>query len=268
MCWCFYPVSAISESWQIYSVSVVLHPLFFVALRLYHCSHAYRIASKTAIFQKHSKPRIILSTNVAETSLTVPGIRAVVDVGTARMSRYSVRSKVQRLPIEKISQASANQRMGRCGREAPGVCIRLYSEEDFDARAEFTEPEILRTNLSSVILQMASMRLGDINTFPFVEAPDPKFINDGYRTLQELAAIDDKRKLTKLGARLARLPVDPRLGRMLLAAADEGCVSEMLTIVSALSRTRPTANDHLKNEQHRMKCMQNLIMSNQTSWHG
>ncbi len=211
-------------------------------------------ADQNRIFQKHTKPRIILSTNVAETSLTVPGIRAVVDVGTARMSRYSVRSKVQRLPIEKISQASANQRMGRCGREAPGVCIRLYSEEDFDARPEFTEPEILRTNLSSVILQMASMRLGDINTFPFVESPDAKFINDGYRTLQELAAIDDKRKLTKLGRRLARLPVDPRLGRMLLAAADEGCVSEMLIIVSALSvqdpRERPFEKRAAADEMH------------------
>jgi len=206
------------------------------------------------IFQTHSQPRIVLSTNVAETSLTVPGIRAVVDAGYARMSRYSVRSKVQRLPIEKISQASANQRMGRCGREAPGVCIRLYSEEDFDARLEFTEPEILRTNLSSVILQMASMRLGEIDSFPFVEAPDGKFINDGYRTLQELAAIDDKRKLTKLGQRLARLPVDPRLGRMLLAAADEGCVSEMLIIVSALSvqdpRERPFEKRAAADELH------------------
>jgi len=211
-------------------------------------------SEQNRIFQKHTKPRIILSTNVAETSLTVPGIRAVVDVGTARMSRYSVRSKVQRLPIEKISQASANQRMGRCGREAPGVCIRLYSEEDFDARAEFTEPEILRTNLSSVILQMASMRLGDINTFPFVEAPDSKFINDGYRTLQELAAIDGARKLTKLGRRLARLPVDPRLGRMLLAASDESCVSEMLIIVSALSvqdpRERPFEKRAAADEMH------------------
>ncbi len=211
-------------------------------------------SEQNRIFQKHTRPRIVLSTNVAETSLTVPGIRAVVDAGYARMSRYSVRSKVQRLPIEKISQASANQRMGRCGREAPGVCIRLYSEEDFDTRTEFTEPEILRTNLSSVILQMASMRLGEIDSFPFVEAPDGKFINDGYRTLQELAAIDDKRKLTTLGRRLARLPVDPRLGRMLLAAADEGCVSEMLIIVSALSvqdpRERPFDKRAAADEMH------------------
>jgi len=215
-------------------------------------------SEQNRIFQKHTQPRIVLATNVAETSLTVPGIRAVVDAGVARMSRYSVRSKVQRLPIEKISQASANQRKGRCGREAPGVCIRLYSEEDFDARPEFTEPEILRTNLSSVILQMASMRLGDIESFPFVEAPESKFINDGFRTLQELAAIDKKRALTKLGRRLSRLPVDPRLGRMLLAAADEGCVSEMLIIVSALSvqdpRDRPfekrEAADNLHAEFH------------------
>ncbi len=211
-------------------------------------------AEQNRIFQKHSKPRIILATNVAETSLTVPGIRAVVDVGLARMSRYSVRSKVQRLPIEKVSQASANQRMGRCGREAPGVCIRLYSEDDFDARAEFTEPEILRTNLSSVILQMATMRLGRIDQFPFVEAPDSKFINDGYRTLQELGALNNKRELTSLGRRLAKLPVDPRLGRMLLAAADEGCVNEVLTIVSALSvqdpRDRPFDKRQAADELH------------------
>jgi len=211
-------------------------------------------AEQNRIFQKHSAPRIVLATNVAETSLTVPGIRAVVDTGYARMSRYSVRSKVQRLPIEKVSQASANQRMGRCGREAPGTCIRLYSEEDFVSRREFTEPEILRTNLSSVILQMASMRLGDIDSFPFVEAPESRFINDGYRSLQELAAIDADRALTSLGRRLARLPIDPRLGRMLLAAADEGCVNEVLTIVSALSvqdpRDRPFDKRQAADEVH------------------
>ncbi len=211
-------------------------------------------AEQNRIFQSHTAPRIVLATNVAETSLTVPGIRAVVDPGYARMSRYSVRSKVQRLPIEKVSQASANQRKGRCGREAPGICIRLYSEEDFDSRAEFTEPEILRTNLSSVILQMSSMKLGSIDNFPFVESPDSKFINDGYRTLQELAALDEKRQLTTLGKRLARLPIDPRLGRMLLASADEGCVSEVLTIVSALSvqdpRERPFDKRQAADEQH------------------
>lgn len=211
-------------------------------------------SEQNAIFQKHSRARIVLATNVAETSLTVPGIRAVIDTGYARMSRYSVRSKVQRLPIEKISQASANQRKGRCGREAPGVCIRLYSEDDFDARPEFTEPEILRTNLSSVILQMASMKLGSIDDFPFVQSPEAKFINDGYRTLQELAALDAKRQLTPLGKRLARLPIDPRLGRMLLASADEGCVKEVLTIVSALSvqdpRERPFEKRQAADELH------------------
>ena len=211
-------------------------------------------ADQNRIFQPHGRPRIVLATNVAETSLTVPGIRAVVDTGLARMSRYSVRSKVQRLPIERISRASADQRKGRCGREAPGVCIRLYSEEDFDARPEFTEPEILRTNLAAVILQMASMKLGRIDEFPFVEAPEGKFVNDGYRTLQELAALDDKRSLTPIGRRLARLPVDPRLGRMLLAAADEGCVNEVLTIVSALSiqdpRERPFEKRQAADELH------------------
>ncbi|MFK7889300.1 MAG: ATP-dependent RNA helicase HrpA [Granulosicoccus sp.] len=211
-------------------------------------------ADQNRIFQSHKAPRIVLATNVAETSLTVPGIRAVVDTGYARMSRYSVRSKVQRLPIEKISQASANQRMGRCGREAPGVCIRLYSEEDFLSRREFTEPEILRTNLSSVILQMASMKLGRIDDFPFVQAPDSKFVNDGYRTLQELGALDTARALTPLGKGLARLPIDPRLARMLLASADEGCVNDVLTIVSALSiqdpRERPFDKRQAADEMH------------------
>ncbi len=211
-------------------------------------------AEQNKVFQNHTKPRIVIATNVAETSLTVPGIRSVVDTGFARMSRYSVRSKVQRLPIERISQASANQRMGRCGRLAPGVCIRLYSEDDFDARAEFTEPEILRTNLSSVILQMATLKLGAIDEFPFIEPPDSKYINDGYRNLQELSALDNKRTLTPLGKRIARLPIDPRLARMLFAAADEGSVSEVLTIVSALSvqdpRERPFEKRAAADEQH------------------
>lgn len=211
-------------------------------------------AEQNRVFQSHSKPRIILSTNVAETSLTVPGIRSVVDTGFARVSRYSVRSKVQRLPVERISQASANQRSGRCGRLAPGVCIRLYSEEDFDARDEFTQPEILRTNLSSVILQMSTLNLGAIDAFPFIEPPDAKFINDGYRNLQELNALDDKRNITPLGKQLGRLPVDPRLARMLIAAVDEGAVSEVLTIVSALSvqdpRERPFDKRGAADEQH------------------
>lgn len=211
-------------------------------------------AEQNKIFASHNSRRIVLSTNVAETSLTVPGIRYVVDFGLARMSRYSVRSKVQRLPIEKISQASANQRKGRCGREAAGVCIRLYSEEDFNNRMEFTEPEILRTNLASVILQMESMQLGHVESFPFVESPESKFINDGYRLLHEIEAVDNKRKLTKLGRSMAKLPIDPRLARMLFAARDEGCVSEILTIVSALSvqdpRERPMDHQQAADQQH------------------
>ncbi len=211
-------------------------------------------ADQSRIFQAHTAPRIVLATNVAETSLTVPGIRSVIDTGLARVSRYSVRSQIQRLPVEKISQASANQRKGRCGRVAPGVCIRLYDEEDFDARPEFTEPEILRTNLAAVILQMRSMALGAIDSFPFVEAPEPRFVNDGYRTLQELAALDTARELTPLGKRLARLPIDPRLGRMVLAAVDEGALDEVLTIVSALSvqdpRDRPFDKRQAADELH------------------
>ena len=211
-------------------------------------------AEQARIFNPHSTKRIVLATNVAETSLTVPGIRYVVDAGLARMSRYSVRSKVQRLPIEKVSRASANQRKGRCGREAPGVCIRLYSEDDFDQRAEFTEPEILRTNLASVILQMEVSRLGKMENFPFVEAPDARLINDGYQLLVELGAVDSKKRLTPLGRKLARLPIDPRLARMLIEAQREGSVAEVLTIVSALSvqdpRERPMAKQQAADELH------------------
>lgn len=211
-------------------------------------------AEQAKIFNEHSGRRIVLATNVAETSLTVPGIRYVVDSGLARMSRYSARSKVQRLPIERVSQASANQRKGRCGREAPGVCIRLYSEDDFDERAEFTEPEILRTNLASVILQMESSRLGKMEDFPFVEAPNTRLINDGYQLLLELGAVNDKRGVTALGKKLARLPIDPRLARMLLEAQNEGSVAEVLTIVSALSvqdpRERPMAKQQAADELH------------------
>src|SRR5207245_2028460 len=153
--------------------------------------------------------------------------------GMARISRYSPRTKVQRLPIERISQASADQRKGRCGRTAEGVCIRLYSEEDFNARPQFTEPEILRTNLASVILQMKALRLGEIQDFPFVEPPDYKAIRDGFATLHELGAIDENNELTRLGADLARLPIDPRIGRMVLAAVDEGCIREVLIIAAA-----------------------------------
>ncbi|MGZ4554047.1 MAG: ATP-dependent RNA helicase HrpA, partial [Mycobacteriaceae bacterium] len=188
--------------------------------------------------------RVVLATNVAETSLTVPGIRYVVDPGTARISRYSVRTKVQRLPIEPVSQASANQRAGRCGRVADGICIRLYSEEDFLSRPEFTDPEILRTNLASVILQMSALGLGDVAAFPFVEPPDSRSIRDGVGLLEELGALDPKepdphKRLTRAGRELAQLPVDPRMARMLLQAHRNGCLAEVLVIVAALSIQDP-----------------------------
>ena len=200
-------------------------------------------AEQHRVFSSHTGRRIVLATNVAETSLTVPGIRYVVDPGTARMSRYSARTKVQRLPIEPISQASANQRAGRCGRVAPGVCIRLYDEEDFVSRPEFTEPEILRTNLASVILQMTAADLGAIATFPFVEAPDSSQINDGLRLLSELGALSsglgERPKLTSIGRRLAQIPVDPRMGRMLLAGERLGCLAEIMIIVAGMSIQDP-----------------------------
>ncbi len=196
-------------------------------------------AEQDRVFKAHRGRRIVLATNVAETSLTVPGIRFVIDSGLARISRYSHRTKVQRLPIESISQASANQRAGRCGRVAPGVCFRLYAEEDFDARPQYTDPEIRRTNLASVILQMSLMRLGDVADFPFMDPPDSRYISDGYRLLQELQAVDHNREITELGRTLARLPLDPRLARMLLAAEQENCLDELLIITSALSVQDP-----------------------------
>ncbi len=196
-------------------------------------------ARQAKIFAPHQRRHIILATNVAETSLTIPGIRYVIDRGYARISRYNRRSKVQQLPVEKISHASAEQRKGRCGRVADGICIRLYSEEDYASRPEFTEPEILRTNLASVILQMKALNLPDIRDFPFINKPDPRFINDGLRLLTELKAIDADDHLTRPGKQLARLPLDPRLGCMLLAANELGCVSELLIIVSALSAQDP-----------------------------
>jgi len=198
--------------------------------------------------------RVVLATNVAETSLTVPGIKYVVDPGTARISRYSHRTKVQRLPIEPISQASANQRKGRSGRTSDGICIRLYSEEDFCSRPEFTDPEILRTNLASVILQMAAIGLGDIPKFPFIDPPDARNIADGLTLLAELNAFKDGR-ITGLGRKLARLPVDPRIGRMILEADRNGCVREMLIIASALSiqdpRERPAEAQQAADDKHR-----------------
>ncbi|PKQ54683.1 ATP-dependent RNA helicase HrpA [Vibrio cholerae] len=212
------------------------------------------------IFQPHAGRRIVLATNVAETSLTVPGIKYVIDPGTARISRYSYRTKVQRLPIEPISQASANQRKGRCGRTEEGICIRLYSEEDFLSRPEFTDPEILRTNLASVILQMTALGLGDIEAFPFVEAPDKRNIQDGVRLLEELGAINDqikdpKKRLTESGKQLARLPIDPRLARMVLEASKFGCLKEVMIIASALSiqdpRERPSDKQQSADDKHR-----------------
>lgn len=191
------------------------------------------------VFQPGGRRRIVLATNVAETSVTVPGIRYVIDSGLARISRYSYRTKVQRLPIEPISQASANQRAGRCGRLGPGICIRLYAEEDYLARPEFTEPEILRTNLAAVILQMKAMRLGEVEDFPFIDPPDRRYINDGYKLLHELGAVDAQRNLTELGRKLARLPIDPRLGRILLQAERESCLSEALVIAAVLSIQDP-----------------------------
>ena len=216
------------------------------------------------IFEPHRGRRVVLSTNVAETSLTVPGVRYVVDTGTARVSRYSKRLKVQRLPIEPVSQASADQRAGRCGRVAPGICIRLYSEDDFESRPEFTEPEILRTNLASVILQMTAIGLGDVDRFPFVEAPDAASVRDGYLLLEELAAIEPEtrtrrsrrggRRLTASGRRLARLPVDPRLGRMILESERLHCTREVLVIAAALSirdvRERPTEHRARADQLH------------------
>jgi ATP-dependent helicase HrpA len=211
-------------------------------------------AAQHRVFRPHGQPRVVLATNVAETSLTVPGIRSVVDAGTARISRYDARLKVQRLPIEPISQASADQRKGRSGRTAPGVCIRLYSEEDFEQRPRFTDPEILRTSLASVILQMAAIGLGDIERFPFLDPPDRRQVRDGITLLQELGALDDAGKLTRTGRRLAQLPVDPRLGRMVLEADRLHCADEVVVIAAALSiqdpRERPADQQAQADQSH------------------
>ncbi|MGR9116648.1 MAG: ATP-dependent RNA helicase HrpA [Gammaproteobacteria bacterium] len=212
------------------------HPSGYEILPLYS---KLSVSEQERVFKPKGNLRIVLATNVAETSLTVPGIRCVIDTGHARISRYSHRSKIQRLPIEKISQASANQRAGRCGRVAEGICIRLYSEDNYRARPEFTEPEILRTNLSSVILQMIALKLGDIEDFPFVEPPEDKMIRDGKTALHEVNALDKQGNLTETGRQLAKLPTDPKLARMLLAAAENHCLTEVAIIVAALSIQDP-----------------------------
>jgi ATP-dependent helicase HrpA len=209
-------------------------------------------SEQNKVFSVHSARRIVLATNVAETSLTVPGIKYVIDPGTARISRYSVRSKVQRLPIEPISQASANQRAGRCGRVSDGICIRLYSEDDYLSRDVFTDPEILRTNLASVILQMMALGLGKVDDFPFVQPPDSRSINDGFKLLEELGAIDNKlgrQGLTHQGRQLARLPIDPRYARMVIEANKQNCLSEVLIIAAGLSIQDPKERPQDKKQQ-------------------
>ncbi|CAN7425968.1 ATP-dependent RNA helicase HrpA [Variovorax sp. LjRoot84] len=211
-------------------------------------------AEQDRIFDGHTGRRIVLATNVAETSLTVPGIRYVIDAGTARVKRYSFRSKVEQLLVEPISQAAANQRAGRCGRVADGICIRLYDEKDFEGRPRFTDPEILRSSLAGVILRMKSLRLGDVERFPFLEAPQRRAIADGYQLLNELGAVDDANELTPMGAELARLPLDPRVGRMILEARTRGALEEVLVIASALSvqdvRDRPMEAQQQADQAH------------------
>jgi len=210
---------------------------------------------QSRIFRPHQGRRIVLATNVAETSLTVPGIRYVVDTGLARIKRYSYRNKVEQLQVEKIAQASANQRAGRCGRVSAGVCIRLYDEQDFTRRPTYADPEILRSSLAGVILRMKSLRLGDVESFPFLEAPPPKAINDGYQLLQELGAVTEERALTPIGQELAKLPLDPRVARMIVAARDEGCLNEMLVIAAALTvqdpRERPQEKQGTADAAHK-----------------
>ncbi|WP_122885162.1 ATP-dependent RNA helicase HrpA, partial [Burkholderia pseudomallei] len=233
------------------------------ALRKHHPPHTEILplfarlsaAEQERVFKASNARRIVLATNVAETSLTVPGIRYVVDTGLARVKRYSYRNKVEQLQIEPISQAAANQRAGRCGRVADGVCIRLYEESDFAGRARFTDPEILRSSLASVILRMKSLHLSAIESFPFIEPPPGRAIADGYQLLNELGAVDDENALTPLGRELARLPLDPRVGRMILAARDQQALREVLVIASALSvqdpRERPVDAQEQADQAHR-----------------
>jgi ATP-dependent helicase HrpA len=212
------------------------------------------VADQQRIFAPGNGRRIVLATNVAETSLTVPGIRYVIDAGLARVKRYSLRNKTTLLQIEKVSQAAANQRAGRCGRVQDGICVRLYGEDDFAARPKFTDPEILRSSLAAVILRMASLDLGHVDAFPFLEPPGPRAIADGYQLLQELGAVDGERRLTPLGRELARLPLDPRIGRIVLAARDAGCLPEALVIASALAvpdpRERPLERQQAADQAH------------------
>ncbi|MFO1407463.1 MAG: ATP-dependent RNA helicase HrpA [Steroidobacteraceae bacterium] len=211
-------------------------------------------AEQDRIFAPHPMRRAVLATNVAETSITIPGVRFVVDSGLARISRYSPRTKFQRLPVEPVSQASADQRAGRCGRVGEGICIRLYAEDDYAARSRYTDPEILRTNLASLILQMAALGLGAPEEFPFLDAPDTRLLNDGYRLLQELGAVDGDRRITRLGRRMAGLPVDPRLARVLIEAARLRCLAEGLVVAAFLSiqdpRERPAEQSELASERH------------------
>jgi ATP-dependent helicase HrpA len=211
-------------------------------------------AEQDRMFDSHSGRRIVLATNVAETSLTVPGIRYVIDAGTARVKRYSFRSKVEQLLVEPVSQAAANQRAGRCGRVANGICIRLYDEKDFNGRPRFTDPEILRSSLAGVILRMKSLHLGDVARFPFIEPPSGRAIADGYQLLNELGAVDDANELTPMGQELARLPLDPRVGRMILEARTRGALDEVLVIASALSvqdvRDRPMDAQQQADQAH------------------
>ncbi|MGZ3184950.1 MAG: ATP-dependent RNA helicase HrpA, partial [Telluria sp.] len=233
------------------------------ALRKHHPPHVeilplfarLSVEEQDRVFRTTNARRIVLATNVAETSLTVPGIRYVVDAGLARVKRYSYRNKVEQLQIEPVAQSAANQRAGRCGRVADGVCIRLYEEDDFLKRPKFTDPEILRSSLAAVILRMKSLHLTDVESFPFIEPPQPRAIADGYQLLQELGAVDDDNAITPLGRKLARLPLDPRVGRMILAAVDNACLTEMLIVASALSvqdpRDRPMEYQQAADEAHR-----------------
>jgi ATP-dependent helicase HrpA len=233
------------------------------ALRKHHPPHVeilplfarLSVEEQEKVFKTSNARRIVLATNVAETSLTVPGIRYVVDAGLARVKRYSFRNKVEQLQIEPIAQSAANQRAGRCGRVADGVCIRLYDEMDFNQRPKFTEPEILRSSLAAVILRMKSLHLTDVETFPFIEPPQGRAIADGYQLLQEVGAVDDTNNLTPLGHKLAKLPLDPRVGRMILAALDNACLTEMLIVASALSvqdpRDRPMEHQQAADEAHK-----------------